>query len=76
MEVVHQILKYPKMTPGRRLLFKKNGCKDIVLYSDADWVGSQTNRRSTTGYCSLVWGNLVTWRSKKQYVLFLEVVSR
>ena len=26
-------------------------------------------RRSTTGYCTYVWGNLVTWRSKKQSVV-------
>ena len=39
MEVVHQILKDLKMTLGRGLLFKKKGCKDIVLHSDADWVG-------------------------------------
>ena len=36
MEVVHQILMDLKMTLGRGLLFKKNGCKDIVLHSDAD----------------------------------------
>ncbi|KAL5857494.1 hypothetical protein ACOSQ3_004952 [Xanthoceras sorbifolium] len=27
------------------------------------------DRRSTFGYCSYVWGNLVTWRSKKQFVV-------
>ncbi|PNX57870.1 putative copia-type protein, partial [Trifolium pratense] len=29
---------------------------------------SVTDRRSTSGYCTYVWGNLVTWRSKKQVV--------
>ena len=28
-----------------------------------------TNQKSTTGHCSNVWGNLVTWRSKKQSVV-------
>ncbi|RVW89842.1 putative mitochondrial protein [Vitis vinifera] len=36
---------------------------------DADWAGSVNNRRSTSGYCTFVWGNLVTWRSKKQNVV-------
>ena len=27
------------------------------------------DRRSTSGYCSFVGGNLVTWRSKKQNVV-------
>ncbi|XP_050896947.1 uncharacterized protein LOC127103756 [Lathyrus oleraceus] len=31
--------------------------------------GSATDRRSTSGYCTYVWGNLVTWRSKKQGVV-------
>ena len=33
---------------------------------DADWAGSNKDSRSTTGYCTKVWGNVVTWRSKKQ----------
>ena len=31
--------------------------------------GSITDRRSTSGYCTFVGGNLVTWRSKKQSVV-------
>ena len=27
------------------------------------------DQRLTFGYCSFVWGNLVTWRSKKQSVV-------
>ena len=27
------------------------------------------DRQSTSGYCTFVWGNLVTWRSKKQNVV-------
>ncbi|KAK2981314.1 hypothetical protein RJ640_007015 [Escallonia rubra] len=29
----------------------------------------QDHRKSTSGYCTFVWGNLVTWRSKKQSVV-------
>ena len=35
-------------------------------YTDADWVGSIVDRKSTSGYFTFVGGNLVTWRSKKQ----------
>lgn len=27
------------------------------------------DRRSTSGYCTYIWGNLVAWRSKKQSVV-------
>ena len=51
-------------------MFKKGGGDlTIEAYTDADWVGSITDRRSTSGWCTFVGGNLVTWRSKKQSVV-------
>ena len=38
----------------------------MEVFTNADWAGSVEHKRSTTGYCTYVWGNLVTWRSKKQ----------
>mgnify|MGYP003703484443 CR=1 FL=1 len=64
VEAVYKILRYLKGTPGRGLLFKKHGHLQVEEYTDADWAGSVTDRRSTSGYCSFVGGNLVTWRSK------------
>ena len=69
MRAVNRILQYLKKTPGRGLYFKKNSSRQVEIFTDADWAGSMTDRRSTTGYCSYVWGNLVTWRSKKQSVV-------
>ncbi|KAE8668064.1 putative ion channel POLLUX-like 2-like isoform X2 [Hibiscus syriacus] len=69
MEAVYRILRYLKLTPGKGLFFEKNQRRDIEVFSDADWAGSIQDRRSTSGYCTYVWGNLVTWRSKKQSVV-------
>ncbi|RVW64346.1 Retrovirus-related Pol polyprotein from transposon RE1 [Vitis vinifera] len=69
MEAVYRILRYLKMTPGKGLFFRKTENHDTEVYSDADWAGNIIDRRSTSGYCSFVWGNLVTWRSKKQSVV-------
>lgn len=41
----------------------------VELYIDAGWAGELTDQRCTSRYCSYVWGNLVTWRSKKQSVV-------
>ena len=51
------------------IIFQKNASKDVEIFTDVDWARSKEDRRSTTGYCTFVWGNLVTWRSKKQSVV-------
>ncbi|KAL0298830.1 UNVERIFIED_CONTAM: Retrovirus-related Pol polyprotein from transposon RE2 [Sesamum radiatum] len=65
-EAALRILKYIKTSPGKGLLFKRHGYVKIEAYSDADYAGSKDDRKSTSGYCTYVGGNLVTWRSKKQ----------
>ena len=65
LEALYKILKYLKGYLGQGLFFKKGDSKMVEIYTDADWAGSEEDRRSTTGYCTYVWGNLVTWRSKK-----------
>ena len=35
-------------------------------YSDADWAGDLATRRSTTGYCFLLSGAAICWKSRKQ----------
>jgi Reverse transcriptase (RNA-dependent DNA polymerase) len=71
MEAVFRILRYLKGAPGRGIYFKKNGHLRIEGYTDSDWAGSITDRKSTSGYFTFVGGNLVTWRSKKQKVVAL-----
>ncbi|KAI9186008.1 hypothetical protein LWI28_012937 [Acer negundo] len=65
MTAMFKILKYLKMSPGMGLFFEKGVNRGLEIYSDADWAGSITDRRSISGYCTFLWGNLVTWRSKK-----------
>ncbi|KAE8665999.1 CBS domain-containing protein CBSCBSPB3 [Hibiscus syriacus] len=69
LEAVNRILRFLKFTPGAGLIFRKNQDRTVKVYTDASWGGELTDRRSITGYCTYVWGNLVTWRSKKQAVV-------
>ncbi|KAK1414103.1 hypothetical protein QVD17_29844 [Tagetes erecta] len=71
MEAALRIIRYLKGTPDHGVLFKANGHLETQVYTDADWAGDKGNRRSTSGYFTLVGGNLVTWRSKKQKVVAL-----
>ncbi|GJV87562.1 putative RNA-directed DNA polymerase [Tanacetum coccineum] len=43
----------------------------LDLLAEIDWARDKGDRRSTSGYLTLVGGNLVTWRSKKQKVVAL-----
>ncbi|CAL2268192.1 unnamed protein product [Prunus armeniaca] len=69
MQAVERIHRYLKSAPGKGLLFSKHDNFSIEAYTDADWADSVSDRRSTTGYCTFVGGNLVTWRSKKQSIV-------
>ena len=51
------------------MIFKSNGHLKVEGYCDADWASCLDDRRSTSGYCVFVGGNLVSWRSKKQSVV-------
>ena len=70
MDAVVRILRYLKSAPGRGVMFSNhNNTIEVCGFTDADWAGNITDRRSTSGYFTFVGGNLVTWRSKKQNVV-------
>uniref|UniRef100_A0A2N9GJZ0 Integrase catalytic domain-containing protein n=1 Tax=Fagus sylvatica TaxID=28930 RepID=A0A2N9GJZ0_FAGSY len=63
---VLRILRYLKGTLFHGLHFSSQSSLTLQAYSDADWAGDPTDRRSTTGYCFLLGDSLISWRSKKQ----------
>lgn len=71
MEAATRVIRYLKGSSSRGVLFQKFGHLNIEGYTDADWAGNPNDRRSTSGFFTLVGGNLVTWRSKKQKVVAL-----
>ena len=51
------------------MLYENKGHTQIVGYCDADWATSPTNRRSTSGYCVFIRGNLISCKRKKRDVV-------
>ncbi|RDX97280.1 putative mitochondrial protein, partial [Mucuna pruriens] len=70
-QATYRILQYLKGTPRRGVLYKRNENTILEAYTDSDYAGSVIDRRSTSGYCTFLGGNLVTWRSTKQNIVAL-----
>ena len=63
LKAIYRILHYLKGTPEKGILFKKGEAISLEAYTNVDYVESMVDRRSTSGYCTFLGGNLVTWRS-------------
>ncbi|WJZ96898.1 hypothetical protein VitviT2T_015544 [Vitis vinifera] len=63
---VLRILRYLKGTIFHGLFYSTQSPLVLRAFSDADWAGDPTDRRSTKGYCFLLGSSLISWRSKKQ----------
>lgn len=64
LEDAYRVLKYLK-----GYIYRRHGHSQVEVYADVDWARSLTSHRFTLGYCSFMRRNLVTWRSKKQFVV-------
>lgn len=60
-----RVLRYLKNTASVGLTLG-GGPITLEVYSDSDYAGCPVSRRSVTGYCSMVAGGCVSWRSRKQ----------
>ena len=68
-QAANRVLRYLKGTTGLGIMYRKTCKNDLVVYTDSDFASSRVDYRSTSGYCTFLGGNLVTWRSKKQSVV-------
>ncbi|KAF2318762.1 hypothetical protein GH714_010522 [Hevea brasiliensis] len=69
LKYVRRILRYLKGTIHFGLFFKKDTSLVLSAFSDADWAGCPTTRRSTTGYCTFLGCNIISWCAKKQHTV-------
>lgn len=62
-----RILRYVKGTIDLKLRYKKyENAEPLIGYADADWGNDKNDRKSISGYVFKVFGNTVSWSSKKQ----------
>ena len=69
VQLLKCILPYLRGTTHLGLQFHRSASTELVTYSDTDWAGCPDTRRSTSGYCVFLGGNLVSWSSKRQHTI-------
>eukprot|EP00257_Ricinus_communis_P020224 XP_015579409.1 uncharacterized protein LOC107261852 [Ricinus communis] len=58
LAIVLRILKYLYDTQFQTLLLSSTSSLELCAYSDADWAGDPTDRKSTTGFSTMKRGNI------------------
>jgi len=61
-----RVLRYVKGTIHLGIYLHSQSSVHLYGFSDADWAGCPTTRRSTTGFCTFLGSNLLSWSAKKQ----------
>uniref|UniRef100_A0A2N9I5S8 Uncharacterized protein n=1 Tax=Fagus sylvatica TaxID=28930 RepID=A0A2N9I5S8_FAGSY len=69
LDAVYHILRYLKTSPGLGLFYSASHQSGLSCFTDADYAGSQTDRRSITGLSTFYGNHLISWKSKKQAVV-------
>ncbi|XP_057432490.1 uncharacterized protein LOC130725261 [Lotus japonicus] len=72
---VKRIIKYINATSDYGILYTHDTNSSLVGYCDADWAGSEDDRKSTSGGCFFLGNNLIPWFSKKQNCLSLSTTE-
>ena len=71
-----RIFRYLKGTSEYGLVYFNNKDENILAaYSDADWAGDLNDRKSTSGYISMLSGGAVCWKSRKQTCVALSTAE-
>ncbi|XP_019084225.1 PREDICTED: uncharacterized protein LOC109125894 [Camelina sativa] len=64
-----RILRYIKGTITHGLQLHRSPPMAMVAYTNADWAGCPSTRRSTSGYCAFIGANLISWSAKRQHTV-------
>ncbi|KAL1219347.1 putative mitochondrial protein [Cardamine amara subsp. amara] len=64
-DLLKRILRYIRGTVTMGIKLNNNTDCKLRAYSDSDWAGCHSTRRSTGGYCTFLGNNLISWSSRK-----------
>ncbi|CAA7055094.1 unnamed protein product [Microthlaspi erraticum] len=64
--LLKRILQYIKGTISLGLHIKKDKELTLHAFCDSDYAGCKDTRRSTSGFCTMLDSNLISWSAKRQ----------
>ena len=70
-----RVFRYLKGTLKCGILYQKDDSETITGYSDADWAGDTTDRKSISGYVFMQNGGAISWSSRKQKTVALSTAE-
>lgn len=71
-QALKRVVRYVKGTKNLKLQYKQNDdAEALVGYADADWASDAEDRKSVSGFVFKVFGNTVSWASRKQQTVAL-----
>ncbi|KAH9746928.1 retrovirus-related pol polyprotein from transposon RE1 [Citrus sinensis] len=70
-----RVLRYLQCTATYGIQFYNSKSFSLTAFSDADWGSDPDDRRSVGGYCIFLGSNLVSWSSKKQNELRVQLTN-
>jgi hypothetical protein len=64
-QAVQRIFKYLKQTLEFGIWYSASSSLDLISFSDANFVGCEIDRKSTSGTCHFLGSSLICWSSRK-----------
>jgi len=66
LRAAKRILRYIRGTIDYGVFYKRTTSMKLLGFTDSDWVGSQDDMKSTSGYCFTLGSGVICWCTKKQ----------
>ena len=75
MIAAKHVMRYLKGTIDLGLYYGRDHDYRLYGYTDSDWAGSATDRKSTSGGCYCLGFSMISWFSKKQLSVALSTAK-
>ena len=64
---IDQKIRYGPTEQSKLTVYAKDlPDNNLAVYSDADWAGDKSDRKSTSGCVAMLYGGPISWASRKQ----------